>query len=376
MIRLIALFGLLGLWAVVTQADIAEKKQELSRIQSEIGKVAANISRIENQRNTLFVQLADIEKHYGTAVASVNAIQREIDSKQQKLRTLSKESGKLQAAVKEQNQELSSQIKAAYAMGRKEKLKLLFTQQDPALSSRMLVYYRYLNHDRLEQLAQINDSLTRIDELEREKRLETGQLQVQMTLLQKTQAELADNRAQRKALLARLDAEHLSGRLKLKRLREGERRLQKLVESLQRRERRQASRPEGREAFAKLRGRLPWPAKGRIVKKFGSPRVESRWDGVLIAADEGAEVRAVSPGKVVYADWFRGYGLLTIIDHGGGFMTLYAFNQSLYKAVGEPVASGEIIATVGRSGGRRTPGLYFGIRRRGKPINPVSWCRR
>jgi septal ring factor EnvC (AmiA/AmiB activator) len=131
--------------------------------------------------------------------------------------------------------------------------------------------------------------------------------------------------------------------------------------------------------FSALKGQLPWPVKGRLANKFGSVRVESAestWDGVLIDASEGTEIRAITSGKVAFSDWLRGYGLLMIIDHGKGFMTLYAFNQSLYRQVGEWVDVGEVIASVGQSGGRSHSGLYFGIRNKGKPVDPLEWCRK
>jgi septal ring factor EnvC (AmiA/AmiB activator) len=128
--------------------------------------------------------------------------------------------------------------------------------------------------------------------------------------------------------------------------------------------------------FSTLKGKLPWPVSGRLAQKFGSPRSEGAWDGVLIDAREGMEIKAVTRGKVVYAEWLRGYGLLTIIDHGQGYMTLYAFNQSLYKRMGDLVEAGDVIASVGQSGGRSQAGLYFGIRKKGVPIDPLEWCRR
>ena len=144
--------------------------------------------------------------------------------------------------------------------------------------------------------------------------------------------------------------------------------------------------PDSRDDFSKLKGdfsslkgQLPWPVKGRLTNKFGSARAESTesiWDGVLIDASEGTEIRAVTSGKVVFSDWLRGYGLLIIIDHGKGYMTLYAFNQSLYRQVGEWVDAGEVIASVGQSGGRSHSGLYFGIRNKGKPVDPLEWCRK
>jgi len=126
--------------------------------------------------------------------------------------------------------------------------------------------------------------------------------------------------------------------------------------------------------FTTLKGSLPWPVKGRLAQSFGSPRADSRWDGVLIEANEGTDIKAVTEGKVVYAEWKMGYGMLLIIDHGHGYMTLYAFNQSLYKHEGDWVEAGDVIATVGQSGGRSQAGLYFGIRQNGTPVDPLEWC--
>ena len=129
------------------------------------------------------------------------------------------------------------------------------------------------------------------------------------------------------------------------------------------------------QPFDALKGKLPWPVQGAIAERFGSKRYEMNWDGVLINGHEGAEVKAVAAGRVVYADWLRGYGLMVIVDHGKGYISLYAFNQSINKTAGTHVKAGETLATVGRSGGRSGPALYFGIRNRGVPLNPEQWCR-
>jgi septal ring factor EnvC (AmiA/AmiB activator) len=128
--------------------------------------------------------------------------------------------------------------------------------------------------------------------------------------------------------------------------------------------------------FSTLKGKLPWPVRGRLAQRFGSSRAEGKWDGVLINANEGMEIKAVTRGKIVYAEWLRGYGLLTIIDHGQGYMTIYAFNQSLYKRMGDSVEAGDVIASVGQSGGRTQAGLYFGIRNKGVPVDPLEWCQK
>lgn len=383
-------FAWLALSGLSVLVVAEEKNRDLVKIQAEIDAVNRNIKRIEKEQGALLTQLAEIEKYYGKTVATLKQLQGQIDSKQRKIQDLREKTRLLQLEIAEQNEGLSHQVKAAYAMGRKEKLKLMLNQEDPALSSRIMVYYDYLNKARLEKLAGIGQTVIELTELEREN-LKESQLLEQALQLKKTEQEALDrSRLQRKELLAHLEKDYSSSKLRLSQLREGEARLQKLVNGLQQAAIKQPFEPEpGKpvinqqervdwpvKPFASSQGQLPWPVKGQLVKKFGSPRLGSRWDGVLIGAGEGTEIRAVSAGKVVFADWLRGYGLLTIIDHGNGYMTLYAFNQSLYKSVGDRVAPGDVIASVGKSGGRSKAGLYFGIRKNGKPVDPVRWCRK
>ncbi|MGD7034209.1 murein hydrolase activator EnvC family protein [Methylotuvimicrobium buryatense] len=383
-------FICLALSGLSDQIVAEEKNRDLVKIQAEIDAVNRNIKRIEKEQGALLTQLAEIEKYYGKTVATLKQLQGQIDSKQRKIKDLREKTRLLQLEIAEQNEGLRHQVKAAYAMGRKEKLKLMLNQEDPALSSRIMVYYEYLNKARLEKLARIGQAVMDINELEREN-LKESQLLEQTLQLKKTEQEALDrSRLQRKELLTRLEKDYSSSKLRLSQLREGEARLQNLVNGLQQAAIKQPFEPEpGKpvikqqelvdwpvKPFASSQGDLPWPVKGQLVKKFGSPRLGSRWDGVLIGAGEGTEIRAVSAGKIVFADWLRGYGLLTIIDHGNGYMTLYAFNQSLYKSVGDRVAPGDVIASVGKSGGRSKAGLYFGIRKNGKPVDPVRWCRK
>ncbi|PKM38383.1 MAG: peptidase M23 [Gammaproteobacteria bacterium HGW-Gammaproteobacteria-10] len=383
-------FICLALSGLSDQIVAEEKNRDLVKIQAEIDAVNRNIKRIEKEQGALLTQLAEIEKYYGKTVATLKQLQGQIDSKQRKIKDLREKTRLLQLEIAEQNEGLRHQVKAAYAMGRKEKLKLMLNQEDPALSSRIMVYYEYLNKARLEKLARIGQAVMDINELEREN-LKESQLLEQTLQLKKTEQEALDrSRLQRKELLTRLEKDYSSSKLRLSQLREGEARLQNLVNGLQQAAIKQPFEPEpGKpvikqqelvdwpvKPFASSQGDLPWPVNGQLVKKFGSPRLGSRWDGVLIGAGEGTEIRAVSAGKIVFADWLRGYGLLTIIDHGNGYMTLYAFNQSLYKSVGDRVAPGDVIASVGKSGGRSKAGLYFGIRKNGKPVDPLRWCRK
>jgi len=400
---------LLSLFVYEANAEISEKNEELNEVQSGIKAAGQNRQRIQLQKNTLNTQLGEVEKLYGKTAALLKTLQGQVEQKRQNLGKIRQEMQNLQDEVAKQNKELAGQIKAAYAMGQKEKLKLLLNQQDPALSSRMLVYYDYLNKARLTKLSGISDAMKHLDQLDKQQQQETELLEKNLEQKKSEQIAVDSVRKRRTELLSQLKSDFSSNEQQIIHLKESENKLKNLVSSLQRStndltfEVEQAKKlhkavelpsesasakdlPDSDDDFSKLKGdfyslkgQLPWPVKGRLANKFGSARAESAesiWDGVLIDAGEGTEIRAVTSGKVVFSDWLRGYGLLIIVDHGKGYMTLYAFNQSLYRQVGDWVNAGEVVASVGQSGGRSHSGLYFGIRNNGKPVDPLEWCRK
>ncbi len=388
-------------------AEVSKKSATLNDVQSDIKAASQNLQSIQLQKSTLSAQLSEVEKLYGKTAALLRTLQLQVQQKRQNLSKIHQEMQGLQGEVAKQNKELAGQIKAVYAMGQKEKLKLLLNQQDPALSSRILVYYDYLNKARLAKLAGISESMEHLGRLGKLQQQETELLE--KNLEQKKVEQVAEDsvRKRRTELLAQLKNDFSSNEQQIIHLKESENKLKNLVSSLQRSTNdltveveqtkklpkavESSSKPvkelsDGNDDFSKLKGdfsalkgQLPWPVKGRLTNKFGSARAESAesvWDGVLIDASEGTEIRAITSGKVAFSDWLRGYGLLVIIDHSNGYMTLYAFNQSLYRRVGEWVDAGEVIASVGQSGGRSHSGLYFGIRNKGKPVDPLEWCRK
>ncbi len=389
-------------------AEILGRNDELNEVQSGIEAAGQNMQHLQLRKNTLNTQLGEVEKLYGKTVALLRTLQNQVEQKRRDLSRIRQEVAKSQNQIAEQNKELAGQMKAAYAMGQKEKLKLLLNQQDPALSSRMLVYYDYLNKARLAKLAGISESIKHLDRLSKQQQQETELLEKDLEKRKAEQTAVNNVRKRRTELLAQLKRDVFSNEQQVIHLRESENKLKNLVSSLQRStddltfEAEQSKRlhtnaeassepdkdlPGGagddfaklKGDFSALRGQLPWPVKGRLANKFGSARAESTesiWDGVLIDAKEGTEIRAITSGKVTFSDWLRGYGLLIIIDHGKGYMSLYAFNQSLYRQVGDWVDVGDVIASVGQSGGRSHAGLYFGIRNNGRPIDPQEWCRK
>ncbi|MFA5983487.1 MAG: peptidoglycan DD-metalloendopeptidase family protein [Methylococcaceae bacterium] len=374
---------------------------ELDTVRSHIQSIRETLRQITGQKQDINSQLADIEKQYGEVASLCRTLQKQVDQNRGQLEQVRLTIQQQHDAMAEQQSELSGQIKAAYAMGKQEKLKLLLNQQNPALSNRMLVYYEYLNNARLKKLDNIKAGLGQLTELDQQQQEESAQLERHLEQKKIEQMALEKVRNQRNQLLAQLNSEYSSNEQRLQQLNDSESKLGSLVDSLQTSQdedtgrvqqdsQNQAADPGQTAAqptqspaevyfrgdFSKHKGELPWPVKGVLANKFGSARLQSQWDGVLIEAREGTDIHAVGEGAVVYSDWLRGYGLLTIIDHGGGFMSLYAFNLSLYKKQGDKVSAGEVIASVGQSGGRERPGLYFGIRKKGRPVDPLEWCRK
>ena len=381
---------LLGAWTGLGLAEDLQSGSELNKVESDINTVKQDMQRLSEQKGSLQNLLADIEKRYGETAATLKALQIKIEQKYQSLDKIRQDTQAYELKIEQLNKELAGQVRAAYAMGQKEKLKLLLNQQDPALSGRMMVYFSYINKERLKKLADLKAAIQHLDQLGKQEKTETDLLDQDIEQKKSEQVALDEARKQRNTLLAQISRDFSSSEQQLNQLQISENSLKNLMATLPITEEELAAdaeqpkelqalaepSPELNGDFTSLKGQLPWPVQGRLAQKFDSPRAEvGRWDGVLIDAGEGTEIKAVTKGKVVYAEWLRGYGLLLIIDHGHGYMTLYAFNQSLYKHIGDTVEAGDVIASVGLSGGRSQAGLYFGIRKKGVPIDPLEWCR-
>lgn len=357
--------------------DPAASREQLEQVRQRIAGLQARMRKTAGERDTLSDQLRDAERQIGRVARRLRALGGQLETQRERLDELRRGEAKQRDRLDSERHELARQVRAAYAMGRQERLKILLNQQDPALVSRVLTYYDYVNRTRARRMGEIR---RRLDDL-RATREQIGQEEKRLEGLQQkelaAQQALERQQAARREILHALAAELRSQTDELERLRRDESQLQQLLADI---EQALADIPDASpadEAFERRRGQLPWPASGVLEVRFGSPRVGGlRWDGVMIGAPEGREVHAVQHGRVAFADWLRGFGLLLIVDHGDGWMTLYGHNQSLFKEVGDWVETGEPLGLVGASGGRETAGVYFGIRHQGKPVNPVEWCQR
>jgi len=373
---LIIFFVSYASYSNVIAADVANKTKELTGLQTRIKKVNQKLNELKSKKSALLSELKSLDMQYGKSAVFLKQLESHIKQQRIVLEESQQQIEEKLHQIDSQKHVLELQVKAAYGMGRNEKLKLMLNQQDPALSGRVMVYYDYFNKSRLKEISKINLDLRQLRDLEAQRLKEAALLEEKLEKRKLERIVLLETKTGRKALLVKINGQFASKKQQLSRYKASEKRLKSLISSLQQTMDDFPFEEGAVKEFARLKGKLPWPTKGKLVKRFGAQRSESKWDGVLIRAKEGANIRVVTRGRVIYADWLRGYGLLTIIDHGKGYMTLYAFNQSLYKSVGDWVDAGTIIASVGQSGGQTDTGLYFGIRKKGKPVNPVKWCRK
>ncbi|MFZ0552383.1 MAG: peptidoglycan DD-metalloendopeptidase family protein [Steroidobacteraceae bacterium] len=360
-----------------THADARQARAQLQALRDQITRIARQVSRGQAERDRLTRQLRATEESVGKAKAALDGLREQRQAGATQRAQLEAQRRQLEADLAGNRSTLSGQLRAAYLIGREEPLKLLLNQGSPAQAGRMFVYYSYFSRARALKIQAIEADLQHLGQVD-------GQLQAQDAKLaglqQAQQAQvsaLQQARSQRMQVLASISAQTQNHAERLARLRHQRSDLESLLAQLRRATASLPSENQGHSPFAQLRGRLARPVAGTIIEGYGQVRAGGlKWQGDLFATQRDAPVRAVSRGRVVYADWLAGLGLLIIIDHGDGYMSLYGHNDRLYESVGQPVAAGQIIAQAGDSGGSARPELYFEIRRDGEPLDPRQWLAR
>ena len=356
--------------------DRSSKEKELNQLKSRIEKLRRTIEVKENSKSSFSKQLRVIEKKIGQLSEQISRSNQALKQKQQTLASLKQDKQQIQRSIQQQNQQLAQQLYAAYTLGQQEQIKLLFSQQSAAQMQRNLTYYQYFTRYRLNLIDSAQVNFQKLTENELRIQQASNELQTLLSELKTQKATLTSDHQQRKSILVNLENELQKQGKTLSNLEENARHLTQLIDSLSEILTDIPTPPASHDPFASLKGKLAWPVKGEVDKLFGHKKPPSnlRWQGVVIKAPEGNNVRAISHGRVAFADWLRGMGNLIIIDHGDGYLSLYGHNQSLFKAAGDWVEAGDIVASIGNSGGQNKPGLYFEIRKKGKPLNPARWC--
>ncbi|GID04106.1 peptidase M23 [Pseudomonas sp. 008] len=427
MLRVLIALALTCLLQPAFADERTQTQQQLDATRQDIAELKKLLGKLQEEKSGVQKDLKGTETEMGKLEKQVEALQKELKKSESELQRLDAEKKKLQSARVEQQRLIAIQARAAYQNGRQEYLKLLLNQQNPEKFARTLTYYDYLSQARLEQLKNFNETLRQLANVEKDISMQQAQLLVQKSSLDSQRDELDKVRKERQQVLAKLNDDVKARDQKLAAREQDQADLSKVLKTIEETLARQAREAEEarqkaliaqqeaekkrlREAqaeadasdaprkpakstpgalvsssgetfggpFASTRGKLPWPVDGRLLARFGETRgddARTKWDGVMISASAGSQVHAVHGGRVVFADWLRGAGLLVILDHGNGFLSLYGHNQTLLKSAGDVVKAGESISTVGNSGGQDTPALYFAIRQQGHPSDPAQWCR-
>ncbi len=397
----------LAVLALSLQAqDSRDTQRKLDEVKAELRSVAADRRRIEGERGEAHRELRQADEKVGESNRRLREIESQLAEQRAALDALEARRATMQSAMSGQREELAQLVRAAYAQGGDAPLKVLLAQDSVAEANRLLTYHRYLQQDRMKRIRELASRLEALDAVERDiaerqRALEASRGEVDARL-----ATLREDRVAREAVVARLDARYKSRRDREQSLGRDAKGLEQLLRQLRaaaakaeaERRRIAAERAAAAAAASATPGTRPappapslassaiggprvggtgWPLSGALLAGFHARMPDGRSsDGLLLGADAGTAVKTVADGSVVYAGWMTGYGLLLIVDHGGGYMSLYAHNDALLKDVGDSVKRGDPVATVGSSGGHGRPALYFELRRDGKPVDPNVWLRR
>lgn len=378
---LLACLSLLLCFSAHAETDSASR---LDDVRKEIKSLNSDLSEKKADRQALLDQLKTQSRQVSELNKQLRKLETQIDGKHKEVEALRQKMGIKEKEQKQQLDALYSQIRSAFIHSEPSYLELLLNQKDVSTLSRGSTYFRYFHQARQQELENIHQLLVKLNDEQRDVLLAQQSLENMLTQQRSKQAQLEQQTKQRKATLAALDKTISTQDSRLASLKDEERNLQQLLDSLSKKSAPTApvAKPDNNSTpvkpntpFPRLTGKLTWPVNGKLLARYGSSRNlgKLKWQGIVIASPTGNDVKATAAGRVVFADWLRGFGLLIIIDHGDQYMTLYGNNESLLRDVGEYVKAGDVIAQSGEQGIRGLSGLYFEIRHRGSPTNPLKW---
>ena len=364
-------------------ADARKSTAELEALRDQIQKIKKEIGQSRGESDDLRKQLEQNEVEVEKAIKESRELDEKIRKQNEALESLKKQQEEKVEALNTHKDFMMEQIRVAYMNQNQSALKMVLNQEDTASFSRNMVYHRYFSTARAQKIAQVGQQISDLQQTQKVVAHESEQLRLLQFSQKDNLQKLEQKKQDRQLIITQLDQKVSSKAAQLNRMQRDAETLNTLINSLNKTAARLArlarleKAKRNAPAFANLKGKLRWPAAGGIIHRYGTSRNNSslNWQGVLINAKVGSDVKAVSSGRVIFSDWFQNLGRLIIVDHGGGYMSLYGHNQDLFRSVGDKVKTGEVIASVGDSGGRKNSGLYFEVRRKGTPVNPATWCK-
>lgn len=376
-IPLLLLLFLFFAFAIAVSADATSNDEKLANLQNKIETIQKELEQDNKQKDLAVYKLKTVEKQIASQITELRSIDNQLNQQQQKLYTLTGKQRNLENQLTGHRDQLRKQMQSSYAMGKQEYVKLLLNQQNPSDIARMVVYYQYFNKSRMERIKAINSGITSLHNISNRVRAQSNQLHKLKSEAVEKKALLDVNHKQRHQLVAALTSQLKTKDQVLNKLLRDEQHLKRLLNQLEHELKDVQLDLTPPKEFISQRGKLPWPTQGKMTARFGSSRHtgDLKWQGVMIQTKAGDAIQAIAYGRVIFADWLRGFGMLMIVDHGKGYMSLYGHNQQLHKKLGDWVQANEIIATAGNTGGQITSSLYFEIRHNGVPQNPTKWCK-
>jgi septal ring factor EnvC (AmiA/AmiB activator) len=373
------------------------RQAELKELRDRIKALQQELEQSSEERKEVADELKNSERRISDANRGLRDLTYRQRDLAQNLKQLDEESSRVQVDIDDQRARLAELLRQRYIHGDNDAMKLMLNGQNPGDTARNLEYYGYIGRARTALINEYQASLAHLGELQnsvREKKTKLDQIKDERVSQKKT---LESEKQSRQEVLYKLSSQIRSQRNEIKTLEQDGKRLTALIDRLARLAASRKKTPSKSEPskkpgqtvdrvadaslaginFAKLRGKLALPVAGELLHRYGQSRPGGgpAWKGVFIRARQGQDVRAVATGKVAFADWLRGFGNLLILDHGDGFLSLYSNNESLYKQPGDPVRAGDVVASVGATGGQDEPGLYFELRRQGTPFDPMTWVK-
>ncbi len=360
------------LLCATTHADESQQK-ELDNLKRSISNLERKLEDRGKQRNSLQSALKKVELESSKITRNIRSLRNKINNLEKQLTTLDNKQKTLQQNISQQSAAIGQQISAAHRLGDQEPIKLLLNQEDPQQLARVLKYYDYFLKARADKIQRYKKDIDNLSETIEEIKRQKLALDQSKRELEADKKKLSSRVSSRKKTLDKLQLSLRTDKKKLDKLLNERSKLEEIIETVKNAAAKLAL-PSNYESFVSRKGKLKWPLKGRVAHSFGSRRSGTlRWEGWLISAKAGDAVKAVHHGRVVFSNYLRGFGLLVIVDHGDGYMTLYAHNQELLRETGDWVQSNEVISRAGDTGGLSKPALYFEIRKQGNPADPKVW---
>lgn len=356
-------------------AQEAPPEEQLEQLNAAIASIESWLNSASNNRSTLESELRSTTQQIESTNLNIAQNRTAIAALEEQRNTLNARRDVLEEEKSAQQALIQQALRASYISGQESYLKLLLNQEDPSLSARMLRYFGDFNQERMERIALFRETLNELASTSQQLESNAQELTTRQSELETQRLSLTDDSQHREELLNALKDDIAARSGELQQLSEDREHLESLIEQIQ-----EAiasiPAPDQITPFAQAKGNLPWPVTGAPLNRFGAAYSDGNLhrQGIVLSSEQGAAVRAVHPGRVVFADWLRGSGLLVVVDHGDGYLSLYAQNQSLAKGKGDWVNRGEALATAGANGGTGQAGLYFEIRHNGQALDPAQWC--